>query len=97
MSEIVRGTIAGIIFGIASLIPMIFIKIDEKAKAMLASFVNRFTAGFVIFNMSLPIDNWLKGALVGLVFSLPPAIISGKYPPIVGLGIIGGIICGLCI
>lgn len=97
MTNMLKGVIAGTIFGIVSLIPMFFIKIDDKPKAMTASFINRFTTGFVIFNMNLGIAGWLSGGLVGLVMSLPPAIISGKYPPIIIPGIAGGIICGLFI
>lgn len=95
MDNITKGIIAGIIFGIASLIPMFFLKIDDKQKAMAASFCNRFAIGFIIFNINLGLAGWLTGALVGLVLSLPAAIISGKYPPIMILGIAGGIICGL--
>ena len=95
MTNVLKGVIAGTIFGIVSLIPMFFLKIDDKKKAMTASFVNRFTIGFVIFNMDLGIAEWLKGGLIGLIMSLPAAIISGKYPPIMVLGIVGGIICGL--
>ena len=97
MTNILKGVIAGTIFGIASLIPMFFFKIDDKGKAMTASFFNRFAIGFVIFNMEIGIAEWLKGGLVGLVFSLPAAIISGKYPPIIVLGVVGGIICGLLV
>ena len=95
MDNITKGIIAGIIFGIASLIPMFFIKIDDKQKAMAASFFNRFAIGFVIFNMNIGMAGWLTGSLVGLVLSLPGAIISGKYPPIMILGTVGGIVCGL--
>ncbi|MBK7880590.1 MAG: hypothetical protein IPJ83_08550 [Saprospiraceae bacterium] len=45
--------------------------------------------------MELPIPNWLKGGLVGLVLSLPDAIVTKQYAPILGLGLIGGIVCGL--
>ena len=95
MTNIVKGVIAGTIFGIVSLIPMFFIKIDHKGKAMAASFLNRFAIGFVIFNMDIEMSGWLKGGLTGLFMSLPAAIISGKYPPIIILGTLGGIICGL--
>jgi hypothetical protein len=97
MTNILKGVIAGTIFGIASLIPMAFLKIENKGKAMTASFLNRFAIGFIIFNMDIGMAPWLKGGLVGLVLSLPAAIISGKYPPIIVLGVAGGIICGLLV
>lgn len=94
MSNIIKGAIAGIIFGIISIIPMIFMTFDDKAKAMTASFISRFAIGFIIFNIELPIPNWLKGGLVGLILSLPDALVTNQYIPILGLGLIGGIICG---
>jgi hypothetical protein len=97
MTNILKGVIAGTIFGIASIIPMLFIQIKDKEKAMGASFFNRFAIGFIIFNMEIGVAGWLKGGLTGLILSLPAAIISGKYPPIIVLGVIGGIICGLLV
>jgi len=95
MNNIIKGVIAGIIFGIVSIIPMLFMTFENKTRAMAASFISRFAIGFIIFNMELPIPNWLKGGLVGLVLSLPDAIVTKKYAPILGLGLIGGIMCGL--
>ena len=95
MTNITKGVIAGLIFGIISLIPMFFMTFDSKAKAMTASFISRFAIGFIIFNLDLPIPNWTKGILFGLILSLPDAITTGSYKPILGLGIIGGLICGL--
>ena len=94
MSNITKGIIAGLIFGIASIIPMIFLPFENKARAMTASFISRFAIGFIIFNMELGIPGWLKGGIVGLVLSLPDAIVTKKYAPILGLGTIGGLICG---
>jgi hypothetical protein len=37
----------------------------------------------------------VKGGLVGVILSLPDALVTRqKYAPILGLGLIGGIICG---
>jgi len=95
MTNIIKGLIAGIVFGIVSIIPMFFMTFENKTRAMTASFISRFAIGFIIFNMELPIPNWFKGGLVGLVLSLPDAVVTKQYAPIMGLGLIGGIICGL--
>lgn len=95
MTNITKGIIAGVILGIASLIPMFFMKFENKATAMTASFIARFAMGFVIMNMPLPMPGWAKGALVGIVLSLPDALITKAYAPILGMGLIGGIICGI--
>lgn len=95
MNNIIKGLIAGTIFGMVSIIPMFFMTFEDKTRAIMASFISRFAIGFIIFNMELPIPNWLKGGLVGLVLSLPDAIVTKHYGPILGLGVIGGIVCGL--
>lgn len=95
MNNIIKGLIAGTIFGIVSIIPMFFMTFEDKPRAMTASFISRFAIGFIIFNMELPIPNWFKGGLVGLVLSLPDAIVTKQYAPILGLGLIGGIVCGI--
>ena len=94
MTNIVKGLIAGTIFGIVSLIPMFFMTFEDKTRAMTASFISRFAIGFIIFNIELPIPSWLKGGLVGLVLSLPDALVTKQYAPILGLGLIGGLVCG---
>ena len=95
MTNITKGILAGIIFGIVSIIPMMFMAFEDKTRAMTASFISRFAIGFIIFNLNIPIPGWAKGALVGVVLSLPDALVTKQYPPILGLGLIGGIICGL--
>jgi hypothetical protein len=95
MNNITKGLIAGTLFGAISLIPMLFMTFEDKTKAMSASFISRFAIGFIIFNINLPVPNWLKGPLVGLVLSLPDAIVTNQFGPILGFGVIGGIICGL--
>jgi hypothetical protein len=95
MTNITKGLIAGTIFGIASIVPMFFMTFEDKTRAITAAFIARFALGFIIFNIDLPISGWLKGALLGFILSLPDALITRQYGPIMGLGIIGGIICGI--
>ncbi len=95
MNNLIKGLIAGTLLGIVSIIPMLSMRFEDKTKAMTASFISRFAIGFLIFNTELPIANWLKGAIIGLVLSLPDAIITKKYAPILGLGLVGGLLCGL--
>ena len=95
MTNITKGIIAGMIFGIVSIIPMFFMTFENKTRAMTASFISRFAIGFIVFNMPLPMPGWVKGGLVGLILSLPDAIVTRQYASILGLGLIGGIICGI--
>ncbi len=94
MNVITKGIIAGLIFGVVSIIPMFFMKFADKTTAMTASFISRFAIGFIIINMELPVQGWVKGALVGVILSLPDALVTKQYAPILGLGLIGGIVCG---
>ena len=94
MNQIYKGFIAGIIFGVVSIVPMLFMAFDNKWLAIAASFISRFSIGFIIFNLKLPLPGLLKGALVGLLISLPSALVTGEYGPILGLGVVGGIVCG---
>ena len=94
MSNITKGLIAGLIFAFVSIIPMFFLKFEDKERAIIASFISRFCLGFIVFNLQLPMPGWLKGGLAGLFLSLPDALITKQYAPILGLGVIGGIICG---
>ncbi|MCB0541679.1 MAG: hypothetical protein KDE33_29505 [Bacteroidetes bacterium] len=95
MNNIIKGLIAGLILGIVSIIPMLFMEFEDKRKAIIASFVNRFSIGFIIFNIDLPIHGWLKGLIIGGVLSFPDALITKAFKPIMALGLIGGLVCGL--
>ena len=94
MTNIIKGIIAGSIFGIVSIVPMFFMTFEDKTRAITASFISRFAIGFIIFNLEIPLPGWLKGGLVGLILSLPDAIVTKQYGPILGLGLIGGLVCG---
>lgn len=95
MSRIKTGVIAGLAFGIIDVIPMFFMDISNRDLAIAGAFINRFAIGFIIPNISLPLRGWAIGLLIGLLLSLPDAIITGVYGPILGFGIIGGIVIGL--
>jgi hypothetical protein len=95
MSKIVLGLIAGIVFGALDVGLMLPMSFADKATALLGAFTSRFVIGFVIGCVQLP--SW-PGRLIGLVFglliSLPDAIITHKYVPILVLSGIGGLIIG---
>jgi len=97
MNKMIQGITAGFVFGIIDVLLMIPIPMNDKPIAMLASFINRFAIGFFIVATDLPIPSWIKGILIGLLLSLPDAIINKTYAPILGVGIVGGLIIGLLI
>jgi len=97
MSKILLGIVCGILFGVVSVATMIPLKLPDKRAAMAGAFVNRFGVGFVIGATNLPFPTWLSGLLFGLLLSLPDAIITKVWLPILTIGAIGGIVIGVVI
>ena len=97
MSKIFLGIVCGILFGVVSVATMIPLKMPDKRTAMAGAFVNRFGVGFVIGATNLPLPTWLSGLLFGLLLSLPDAIITKAWLPILTIGAIGGIVIGVVI
>lgn len=97
MSRIILGSICGIIFGAISVATMIPLRFEDKRAAMLGAFANRFAIGFVIGAAQLPLPGWTSGLIFSLLLSLPDAIITKAYAPILGLGGLGGAIIGFVI
>lgn len=94
MSRISLGVLCGLIFGgidVALMIPMSF---HDKRAAMLGAFIARFAIGFVILNIRLPWPGWAVGLFIGILLSLPDAIITKAAAPILGTGALGGLIIG---
>jgi hypothetical protein len=94
MNGIVFGIIAGLIFGAVDVALMIPMSFPDKKTAMLAAFASRFAIGFLIGVTRMPIPGWARGALVGLLISIPDAIVTKAYGPILASGIVGGAIIG---
>lgn len=94
MPRWVTGLIAGGAFGLVDVLMMLPMQLPNKTAAVLGAGLNRFAIGFLIAVAVLPVPGWLKGALLGLLLSLPDAIITGTYAPILGIGVLGGVIIG---
>lgn len=97
MSKAMLGLLCGLLFGAVSVATMIPLPFEDKRAAMLGAFINRFAIGMVIGVAVLPFPGWLTGLLFGLLLSLPDAIITKAYAPIIGLGTIGGLIIGFVV
>ena len=94
MSPIVFGVIAGLLFGAIDVALMLPMEFPEKQTALLGAFLSRFAIGFLTPLVQLPMPTWLIGAIVGLLISLPDAVITKAYVPIIATGIVGGAIIG---
>lgn len=94
MNPILIGIIAGGSFGIVAVALMLPLPFPDKRAALLGAFLNRFAIGFLIPLTTLPMAAWLRGLLVGLLISLPDAVITKAYLPIIGMGALGGGLIG---
>ena len=95
MSPVSVGVICGTVFGavaVAMMLPMAF---PDKRAALTAAFLNRFGIGFVICVASTGWPGWVTGLAVGVLLSLPAAILTKAWAPIVGLGALGGLLIGV--
>lgn len=95
MNSIVLGVILGTVFGVVAIVPMFKMILEDKRAAILGAFINRFAIGFLIPNGLSGVDPIIRGLVLGIVLSLPDALITKAYLPIMGLGIIGGLILGI--
>ena len=94
MNPIIFGLIAGLVFGAVDVGLMLPMDFSDKKTALLGAFASRFAIGFLIPLVKMPVPAVAIGALVGLLISLPDAIITKAYAPILATGIIGGAIIG---
>jgi len=97
LSPVAIGVTCGALFGalaVGMMVPMTF---PDKRAALTAAFLNRFAIGFVICVVSLAWPSWLIGLFFGLLLSLPAAIITKAWAPIVGMGALGGLIIGILV
>lgn len=97
MNPVVLSLICGVGFGalaVALMLPMTF---PNKRTALIAAFASRFAIGFLIPLVTLPVPGFAKGALVGLLISLPDAIVTKAYVPILVIGVVGGAIIGFIV
>jgi hypothetical protein len=97
MARLTLGILCGLVFGGLAVATMIPLSFDDKRAAMLGAFLNRFAIGVVIGAAVLPLPGWLSGMIFGLLLSLPDAIITKAYAPILGLGTLGGLLIGVVV
>jgi hypothetical protein len=95
MSRTKFAIYAGLAFAIIDIVPMFIMDLPDKGIAILSAFINRFAIGSIIPLLSIKLAGWQKGLIVGTLLSLPDAIITKAYVPILSFGIVGGLIIGI--
>lgn len=97
MSRFAIGIVGGVIFGAVAALSMLPMEFTDKRAALIAAFLNRFAIGFAIGAAQLPWPGWLVGLTFGLLLSVPEAIITKAWAPIMGMGALGGVVIGLAV
>jgi len=95
MSRFMLANLSGLVFGLLTVAMMLPMSFPDKRAALLGAFFNRFAIGFVVVLIDIPCSGWLIGLTIGLLLSLPPALITKVYVPILGIGALGGLIIGV--
>jgi hypothetical protein len=94
MANLTGGLISGLIFGLVVVGMMLPMQFPDKATALIAAFIARFGLGLVIGCVQLPWPGWLIGLVFGLLLSIPDALITKAYAPIIIVGSVGGLVIG---
>jgi hypothetical protein len=94
MSNPLRGVVAGLIFGVVAAGMMLPLEFSDKTAAITGAFLHRFGIGLVIGCVRLNWPGWVVGLFFGLLLSLPDAIITKAYAPILIPGAAGGLLIG---
>ena len=94
MSRVPLGIALGIVIGVVDVLLMLPLSFPDKRAALLGAFCARFALGFFAATVQLPWSPIATGILVGVLTSLPDAIITKAYAPIMITGVIFGAIAG---
>lgn len=94
MTPIIFGIVAGLLFGALNAASMLPMEFPDKNAALLGAFLSRFAIGFLIPLVRMPLPPIAIGALVGVLVSLPDAVITKAYAPIITTGLVGGLVIG---
>jgi hypothetical protein len=95
LNHIVLGLLLGLAAGIVVVALMAPMSFPDKRAALAAAFVSRFSIGFLTANVALPLQSIALGAALGLVLSIPDALVTKAYAPVLIIGTVLGGLCGV--
>jgi hypothetical protein len=94
MSRVRLGVLLGLVIGAVDVALMLPLSFPDKRAALLGAFCARFALGFFAATVRLGMSPILVGILVGVLTSLPDAIITNAAAPIMVTGVLFGAIAG---
>jgi hypothetical protein len=81
MTPVIHGIVLGIVAGAISVALMLRTNFPDKRVALTGAFASRFLIDFFTATSELPLHPVLAGGLIGLLVSIPDAIITKAYVP----------------
>jgi len=97
MTRVVLGLLLGTVIGLVDVLLMLPLSFPDKRTALLGAFCSRFALGFLTAVVALPVPPMLAGVVVGVLTSLPDAIITKAFAPIMITGVIFGLGAGFVV
>ena len=94
MTRVMLGTILGLGFGVIDVLLMLPLSFPDKRAALLGAFCARFALGFFAATVKLSVPPVVSGVVVGILTSVPDAVITKAYAPIMITGILFGAVAG---
>ena len=94
MGRFTFGVILGLAIGIIHVLLMLPLAFPDKRAALFGAFSSRFALGFFATVVKLPISPIACGVLVGVLTSIPDAIVTKAYAPVLITGVVFGAIAG---
>lgn len=88
------GLLCGVIFGLVSVGIMLPMPFPDKRSALAAAFANRIAIGVCLGLIEPGRLGWGPGIAIAILISLPDAIITKAYIPILTVGAMGGAVIG---
>ena len=93
-SKPTRGVLCGLVLGAFGVLTLLAQDFPDKNAVLFSAFLNRFAIGLVVGCVSLNLPGWGIGLLFGTLLSLPEAILTGAFLPVLGVGAGGGALVG---
>src|SRR4051794_17645 len=94
MSRVTLGVALGVVIGIVDVLLMLPLSFPDKRAALLGAFTSRFALGFFAATVRLPLSPVITGVVAGVLTSVPDAIITKAYAPILATGVLFGAAAG---
>jgi hypothetical protein len=87
MNRPALGSLLRLAVGAIDLLLMLPTRLSDEPTALAGAFFDRFAIGFLAVNVTLAMCPALASAVVGLLISIPDAIVTKAYAPVIVTGV----------